>query len=287
MATVPEPDSRLRLRAMTSADLAAAQALSKAEQWPHRLEDWEMLLALGDGVVAVEGDTVVGTTMWWPCGPKAATIGMVIVSRDHRGAGIGRMLMETALAATKAESQMLNSTEEGEPLYRKLGFEPVGEILQHQGAAFSVPIIPLETGERIRPLGTSDWEAVAAMTEAATGLTRPALLAELQNSAHGVILDEDGRQAGFALFRRFGRGYSVGPVVAPDIVRAKALISHWLGSQAGKFTRLDIPGDSGLSAWLEDLGIVRVGRVVTMLRGKPLPATGDMRSFAIVTQALG
>lgn len=285
MATVP--DNRLRLRPMAKADIPALHALSRAEQWPHRADDLAAMLALGDGLIAEMGGQTVASVLWWSCGDAAATLGIVIVARTHRGAGLGRIIMEAALDALGDRSIILNATEEGLPLYRKLGFHGFGEILQHQGAAFDVPIMALADGERIRPLGNSDGDAVAALVERATGLHRPALIADLLDTASGVALDRDGVAIGIALFRRFGRGHSIGPVIAPDAGRAKILISHWLGSRSGEFTRLDIPGDCGLSAWLEDFGLVRVGRVVTMVRGtRPVPMEPG-HNFAIVSQALG
>jgi hypothetical protein len=52
-------------RRMTESDLAGAHVLSQAVRWPHRLEDWQFVLRLGIGFVAVEGDTVVGTALCW------------------------------------------------------------------------------------------------------------------------------------------------------------------------------------------------------------------------------
>lgn len=277
----------LRLRDMTPGDLPAAHALSSEAKWPHRLEDWELMLGVGFGVVAELDGQIVGTTMGWPYGADAATLGMVIVSQASRGGGVGRKLMDAVLARLRGRPVLLNSTEDGAPLYRKLGFEPVGTIHQHQGAAFSVPVTRLRKGERVRPLGASDAAAIIELDRRATGLKREALVATLLESGQGVILDRGGEAAGFALFRRFGRGYAVGPVVSPDRDGAQALISHWLGSNAGMFIRVDTPGDSGLSAWLDEMGLKEVDRVTTMVLGQA-PARGDgVAPYAIVSQAFG
>ena len=284
MATMP--DNRLKLRAMEDADIAAVHALSSAEQWPHRKKDLSQMLSVGNGVVVEMGGEIVGTTMWWPAGAAMATLGMVIVSRSHRGAGIGRIAMESVLDRIGDGAVMLNATEDGLPLYRKLGFNGVSEILQHQGAAFRAPLVPLQPGERIRPMGINDAATVDALVAAATGLDRPAMMKVLREEAHGIVLTREDRVTGVALFRRFGRGYAVGPVVAPDLNGARALIAQWIGSRSGEFIRLDIPGDSGLSTWLEELGLIRVGRVVTMVRGEEPKPAAPATSFAIVSQAL-
>lgn len=280
-----KPD--VRLRAMVSDDLPRAHGLSRAVQWPHRIEEWQFNFALGQGLVAEQDGEIVGVLMWWPYGEDAATLGMVIVAPDRQGAGIGRTLMTAALAQLNGRTVMLNATDAGLPLYRSYGFEPVGEIRQHQGAAFSVPLAPLGSGERIRPIGRGDAAALAALDSRATGLARTALVTALLDEAEGVILDRDGETLGFALFRRFGRGYAIGPVIAPTIEGAKALISHWVASHAGMFIRVDVPGDSGLSTWLEDLGLVGLSPVVAMARGTPPARDAASPCWAIVSQALG
>jgi len=285
MQTVAGAD--LQLREMTSEDLVAAHALSREAQWPHRLEDWDFMLRVGQGVVAERGGAVVGTAMGWTYGADAATVGMVIVSPECRGGGVGRKLMNAIIERLGDRTILLNATDVGLPLYKSLGFKAVGGVHQHQGAAFSVPIIALRAHERVRPMGAGAAAVIAELDRKASGLERGVLFAELLKTAQGVVLDRDGEATGFALFRRFGRGYAIGPVVAPDGHGAKVLISHWLGSNAGMFTRLDLPYDSGLSSWLVDLGVAGVGRVTTMARGE-LPAREDTAAtFAIVSQGLG
>jgi predicted N-acetyltransferase YhbS len=280
-------EAAVLLRDMTSADLAAAHALSRQAQWPHRLEDWDLMLRIGLGVVAERDGVVVGTTLAWPYGEDAATLGMVIVAPECRGAGVGRKLMTAMFERLDGRAIQLNATNEGLALYKSLGFATVGGIHQHQGAAFSVPIVSLRRGERVRPLGSGDEAAIVELDRQATGFQRGEMLAELLKTAQGVVLDRGGAAVGFALFRRFGMGYSVGPVVAPEAHGAKVLISHWLGSNAGMFTRLDVPYESGLSGWLEGLGVPDVGLVTTMVRGEAPARDGSVAAFAITSQALG
>lgn len=286
MATAP--DNRLNMREMTADDLPAAHQLSKAERWPHRLDDWQMMLSLGSGIVAEIGGELIGTAMWFPAGAGRATIGMVIVSPSFRKGGIGRLVLDAALDRAGATTLMLHSTQAAVGLYRRVGFRSVAEILQHQGAAFQVPVAALQPGARLRPIGQRDHDRVRALVADATGLDRAEAISALIESASMVGLDRAGELAGVAFFRRFGQGYAIGPVVAPTLTEAKVLISHWLGSRMGQFTRIDIPVECGLSDWLEELGLVQHDRVVTMVRGEALPAPhGDGRSFAILSQAFG
>lgn len=279
--------TRVRVRKMHPEDIPAARELSRQQKWPHRAVDWEFLFRHGSGFIADADGEVVGTTLVWPYGEDAANLGMVIVSPRCQGQGIGSRLMEAALDAVGDRTVRLNSTEEGLALYSKFGFHEAGRIFQHQGLVDSVPLIELRANERVRPVGRNDRSFVIELDRRSSGVDRGSLISALLETARGIIFDSNNSPVGFALLRRFGRGFAVGPTVAPDAVAAKALISHWLGSKAGKFCRVDVPESSDLSAWLEELGLPCVGGVTTMVRGKRLPAAPDAKVFSLVNQALG
>lgn len=124
-------------RPMTAADIPAAHALSVQLKWPHRLDDWAMLQRVSAGFVVLDGERLIGTAFACPQG-DFATIGLVIVSDDYQGKGIGRQLMEQALDACQARTPMLNATLAGAPLYASQGFVEFGRIQQHQGDRKSV-----------------------------------------------------------------------------------------------------------------------------------------------------
>nr|MBA4769403.1 GNAT family N-acetyltransferase [Sphingobium sp.] len=280
-------ETMVGLRRMTADDLVAAQSLSNAQAWPHRVEDWEILLGLGFGYVAETEGRIVGTAMAWLYGADAATLGMVVVSPDAGEAGIDRQLMNAVLGDLGERTVLLNAPAAGEALFAAMGFTRGHAVFQHQGAAFAVPIAELMPNERVRPLGSKDMRALHDLARRATGMDRDALLNALVPGAQGVVLTRNNEPVGFSLFRRFGRGHVVGPTIAPDTGGAKALISHWLGSNAGIFCRIDIPEESGLGEWLEALGLPRVGQVRRMVRGRTPDVDPTARIFTLTTQALG
>lgn len=276
------------LRAMTTADLSAAHALTDELRWPHRRVDWEQVFRHAEGLVAVRDGQIVGTGLRWRWGPKHATIGLVVIAPACQGRRIGHGLMTALLQGLEGCSVLLHATNEGRGLYERLGFVRTGEVRQHQGLAQPAPLIALGPDRRLRPATEADLPALRALDTAARGMPRPALIDELFRDADAtVVLDEDGRARGFAMLRRFGRGHTIGPVVAPDAEGAQALIAHLAGLNAGRFTRIDIDFDSGLAEWVESLGLLRVDAPTTMVRGAPLVRDADARLYAIVTQALG
>ena len=276
-------------RPFTPDDIGAAHALSSELNWPHRADDWRFVADAGKGFVAEDENGVIGTALCWKYGSDTASLGMVIVSPGQQGRGIGRRLMELLLAELGERTTLLHATPAGKPLYEKLGFREIGTLNQHQGAAFQPPLVSLPPGERLRPLGSNDAPRLIELASRASGLDRSDLLPALLDVASGIALDRDGELLGFALFRRFGRGYAIGPVVAPDSdasSRAKALISHWLALNAGMFVRIDTPGDSGLSDWLAGLGLARVDTVVKMARSGTLNPDRELKQFGIINQAV-
>ncbi|SIT46874.1 N-acetyltransferase GCN5 [Paraburkholderia ribeironis] len=271
-------------------DVAGARALSSELGWPHRVEDWQFVAEAGTGFVAEDASgTLVGTGLCWKFGHDRASLGMVIVSAQQQGRGIGRKLMELLLEELGERTVILHATAEGRHLYEKLGFEAIGTVDQHQGTAFQPPLVSLPPGERLRPLGSNDTARLIELGSRASGLDRGTILPALLEVSQGIALARDGDLIGFALIRRFGHGFSIGPVVAPDSddsSRAKALISYWLSLHAGAFVRIDTPHECQLSAWLEALGLSRVGTVVKMARNGALPTDASVRQFGIVNQAV-
>lgn len=280
--------SNVLYRQIETRDLTTAHQLSQEAKWPHRLEDWQFIHELGVGFVAEKDNEVVGTALCWKYAEDHASLGMVIVSPAHQGAGIGKELMNLLFKELGSRIVFLNATQAGKPLYEKLGFKPTGSFIhQHQGAAFTTPLIPLEPGQRLRPIGQGDIEALTDLSATANGLHRPELFKALLDCAEGIAVDNGKEIEGFAFYRRFGRGYVIGPVVAATQAQAKALISHWVNSNTGIFIRIDINNTTGLSPWLVELGLLQVDTSLSMVKGNMPDLPSSPISVAITNQALG
>jgi len=285
---IQKSNSAIQYRRMTAEDLPAAHRLSLSVLWPHRLEDWEFIHALGSGIVAEDASGVIGTMMCWVHGADYASLGMMIVAPEHQDKGIGHELMTRLLQEVGDRSIFLHATARGVPFCEDFGFVQTGWVHQHQGSVFRAPFVPLGAGERIRPVGPRDEAALADLSRRAVGMSRATVLRHLMDVADIVAIDQYGDLTGFAALRKFGHGYVIGPVVAPDAERAKALIAHWAGTQAGTFVRVDVPGTSGLSPWLTDMGLVQVEATVHVMVRGGLPGTDPaVKRFALLSQSLG
>lgn len=274
-------------RPMTAADVEPAHALSVRLKWPHRLEDWAMLQRIATGFVVEDEGRLIGTAFACLQG-SFATIGLVIVSDEYQGKGIGRKLMEMALETCGSRTAVLNATLAGTPLYASQGFIEFGFIQQHQGhAGAPVPAEP-PAGERCRPLGESDRARQLELANAGSGLDRERVLNDLFEVAeHSVGIERDGQLCAFTMLRPFGRGRCIGPVIAENVEQAKHMIAVLLAQVPEAFVRIDVPADSGLPEWLEEAGLKQVDKVAQMARGVPPQSTAGVEQFAVVTQAIG
>lgn len=274
-------------RPMTEADIDAAHALSVQLKWPHRREDWAMLQCVSQGLVVEDQGRLIGTAFACHQGDYS-TIGLVIVSDDYQGQGIGRQLMARAIELTKPRIAMLNATVAGAPLYASLGFVDFGRLQQHQGQAQTPNIPPLAEGESFRALSEADQPRLFALAKAGSGLDRHAVLADLlPDVEHTAGIERDGQLQGFALLRAFGRGLCIGPVIAQNAEQARHLIGRLLERVPYAFVRIDIPTDTGLADWLEQAGLKPVDNIAQMALGTVPQASAGVRQFALITQAIG
>ncbi|WP_183704917.1 GNAT family N-acetyltransferase [Rhizobium sp. BK049] len=261
--------------------LAGALALSRQAGWPHRLADWETALAMSTGVVVLDNEQVVGTTLTTRFG-GCATINMVIVAEAMRGRGLGRRLMEAGLDGARGVPCRLVATQEGLPLYEKVGFRQVGDILQCQGICAAV-----EAPMDVEWMQSGDLPEIAALDNVAFGADRSKLISYIKDIGRFAVIRRDGHVVGFSATRSFGRGEVIGPVVAKNAEDARKLILFQIAARNDKFLRIDTPKDLGLSQWLAECGLVHVGGATAMQRGGETNPSPHVTTFALANQAFG
>ncbi|KQT82772.1 GNAT family N-acetyltransferase [Aurantimonas sp. Leaf443] len=274
----------ITLETMDERHLDEAVRLSGEAGWPHRHDDWRLVLAASDGLVALDGEAVVGTVVTTRFDASTAAINMVIVDAAMRGRGIGRRLMEAALARAGDGGCRLTATQDGLPLYEKLGFVATGEIVQHQGERGSVA-----APDGVEWAQEGDLSRIADLDAKAQGFRRDRVLAALGRVARYAVLREGGAVEAAAARRPFGRGTVIGPILARSPQEALRLLDFLLAQEAqGAFTRVDTDRSTGLGPHLAERGLVHVGGGIAMRRGPAAsgPAT-PYRTFALINQALG
>lgn len=256
--------------------LEGAVRLSQQAGWPHRAEDWALTLSASRGVAAVSGDAVVGTALCSTFGDVAA-LNMIIVDASMRGRGLGRKLMNAVIEMAGTREIRLTATQDGLPLYKKLGFVETGQIVQHQGIARTAGADDTVT------IGSPDDVArLAQMDTVASGMARETVLRQIAEK--GTVLCAE---KGFALLRPFGRGRVVGPVVAENEEIARGLINEAARRAQDTFLRIDVPASHDLSPFLESLGLAQSGSGTSMVCQAKPAAPAPFKTFALTSQALG
>ncbi|MEH3035735.1 MAG: GNAT family N-acetyltransferase [Sphingomonas adhaesiva] len=261
-------------------------ALTRALRWPYRLEDWAFAHRLGRGYAVELDDCLAGTAFWWPYGEDYASLGMIVVAQEAQRRGIGAAMMDAMLADTGTRSLFLASTVAGRALYERLGFVEVDTIHQHQAVLTAAPA-PVAVDATVRAATADDLSAIHALDRDAAGMERGALLGALLPTADVVVAERGGRVIGYGAVRTWGRGVVVGPVAASDADVARALIAALARAHIGIFVRIDTAVSTGLSPWLESLGLPHVDDAVAMVRGTPPPPGRDARLYALSNQSLG
>ena len=307
-------DSFPAVRRLGADDLSRCVALSVDRAWSAERSKWAMLLDASEafGVDAPDRRGLAGAVVLTRWGPDLASIGMMLVALRYGRRGLGRALMEHALAEAGGATVTLFATDLGRPLYQKLGFQPV-----RRNVAFVGDFRPDRADAR--PARAADWAADAppASVRTATDADRPAILA-LDRAAFGADrsailtrlpafadriavlvgpsghagpsadadLARDGITGYAAAWRSTPASTVIGPVVAPDPQAAERLITD-LAAHAHGTIRLDLdPDRRELPAWAHKHGLEPVGRTLVMARGD-LPDRGNPASlFTPISVAL-
>jgi GNAT superfamily N-acetyltransferase len=282
---VKPPASQIELMNFEPRHVPGALRLSQEMGWPYRHEDWAFAARVGQGLVLERAGDVIGTAMWWNYGESYASAGMIIVTASAQGGGHGSRLFDGLLEATDGRNVLLNSTEEGLALYERRGFTAWGSVLQHQGR-LTAAVTP-DSRDGIRPATASDLAAIQAFDERTTGMPRRSMVAALADVGEVVVIDRGGRAAGYAIARRWGRGYVIGPVAAESAQDAQRLILAQLSTLHGQFVRIDVYAEDGLGDWLESLDLKQVGHAIAMVKGRRPVSDGPARMYALANQSFG
>ncbi|NMC37656.1 MAG: GNAT family N-acetyltransferase [Bacteroidales bacterium] len=243
---------------MKECDLVSACALSAAEGWNQTETDWRFLFSGKQNVclVAEEDGQIAGTATALVHPPGLAWIGMVLVDKQMRGKGIGRMLMSDIInRLDHFQSLKLDATPAGLPLYRKLGFLDEYNLYRMTNPGFSG--IPENSYGIAAKIDKTNIGYVLQSDMKIFGSDRSMLLSYLLNNNPGnaFAVFNSGKTEAY-IFGRAGVKYSyIGPACGSGSDTVKKIIARVLVSNSGKAMALDIPEDKNdMILWLESCG---------------------------------
>jgi GNAT superfamily N-acetyltransferase len=259
----------IAIRPLTVHDLPLGLRLCRQAGWNQTVADWRRFLDLEpDGCFVAEWDgTPVGTTAAFVFGP-VAWIAAVLVAQEYRSRGLGRALMNHALAYAEkrgARSIRLDATPLGQPLYASLGFVEQYRLARYAGTLGAASAAP-----EVEAALPRDWERLTALDAEVTGTDRSRLLPRLFAEAPGEVrlVRKDGEVRGFRCARHGAHALQLGPcIAAPDA--GASLCSDAFHRHAGTQVYLDVPRDHAAAGLALAHGLVVQRELVRMCRGEP------------------
>jgi GNAT superfamily N-acetyltransferase len=249
MDEAARPVRGLEIRDMAPAEAEVAIALAKAQGWRDRRRFYDFVFRVPtcQPVVAVAGGRVVGTGLATAQG-LVGWLGAIAVEAGWRRRGIGRAITEELcrrLRAAGCTTLSLEATDDGRPMYERMGFRLAATY--HQLQAGHLPEAPAApAGARARRLEPADLPAIYELDRLATSEDRSVALAVMARD-EGWVLERGGVVCGFLVPAE--RAY--GPVIAPSFEDGLFLLDlHRHVIPAGADVRAGIP-DPHAAAWRE------------------------------------
>jgi GNAT superfamily N-acetyltransferase len=276
------------LRRIEPDDIEAGLALSRQARWNQTRDDWALLLAMSGGACAAAAlaDRVVGTVTVVTYG-ACAWIGMVLVSAEMRGRGIGTMLLHYALDLIGPErTACLDATPLGRPLYERLGFRIERELTRLERPE---PGPKTRGGEVTRLLAPADLDRIRTWDEEVFGGARLPLLHAMLRRSPDLARAHEGATSldGYALGRSGDRFDHAGPIVARTPEAAIALAGDVL-RRVGRSAIIDVPLDQvTFREWLHGQGFRPQRPLTRMVRGPARRVTDRDALFATLGPEFG
>lgn len=274
----PRHEPERTLRRLAPDDLPAATALCHSVGWLHLPAEWQRLCAWSpEGCFVLEeaDGRLVGTVTTTPYGTELGWIGMLVVAPDRQRRGLGQQLMRAALdylIARGTERIMLDASEAGRALYRRLGFRELYKVERWEGKASTY------LGPRARCMRPADLEAVLELDTVLFGVRRTPVLRHLLGEFPDLAWVDyvQGRPEGYLLGRRTASGIYLGPWMSWSAASAERLLLIALEQLQGQPVAINIPDYNGRSLLLaRNHNFKRAYHCTRMIYGEAAPVRGQ------------
>ncbi|HDR4558904.1 GNAT family N-acetyltransferase [Bacillus cereus] len=239
-------------------------ALSSCIGWDYNREEIETIFDSGIlyGVWSKSKELIASAAIIL-YGEKLASIGMVIVHPNYKGSGIGKAITNACIMSVSAQTPiMLIATDEGKPLYEKLGFRAVSYVSKYICNSYNTNHKCAEAEEYMMGYKREDLEGIIKIDEGAFGTSRNEFLKQRIMQSEQCIVVKDNKQnvLGYGLSIQTPENKIIGPVVAKNENMAMRIVHDLARGHHGKL-RIDVP--EGKDDFLKELEIAGFQKVNT------------------------
>lgn len=287
---------------VTPSRLEECVALPSSFGWRSARPVWRTLLGMGAVTGILDGGKLVATmsVLRWPTHMQ---VGKMIVSPTHQRQGLGSALLQDAIRTAQQEglSLTLDATSDGAALYSTLGFTAYSETSTYVGVPTHLDIdavlgAALNDGLRVRPGTDNDLATLPTLDTQAYGYDRRSLTSGIWAEAeHRYILHAaDDTAVGFATCWTNDEQLAIGPVIAPTLAGAGALVASLITAATTHQGNIRVEietGDTPWAGWLTALGASTRYALPRMALGtpptRPKWSPGTPRLFAQYSHATG
>ncbi|HDR7795236.1 TPA: GNAT family N-acetyltransferase [Bacillus luti] len=261
-------------------------ALSSYIGWDYNREEIETIFNAGI-VYGVwnEREELIASAAIILYGEKLASIGMVIVHPDYKERGIGKAITSSCMNSVSARTSiMLIATDEGKPLYEKLGFKAVSYVSKYICNSYNTNYNCQGNEEYVMNYKERDLEEIIKIDEYAFGTNRKEFLKTriMQSEQCIVVKDKEQNVLGYGLSIQTPENKIIGPVVAKNDEMAMRIVHDLAKGHNGKL-RIDVPeGKKDFMKELEVTGFKKVNTPPIMMKNNDqfLKRNGELYSIA-------
>ncbi|MED1300891.1 GNAT family N-acetyltransferase [[Bacillus thuringiensis] serovar konkukian] len=223
-------------------------------------------------------------------GEALASIGMVIVHPDYKGRGIGKAITSACMKSVSAQTPiMLIATDEGKPLYEKLGFRAVSYVSKYICNSYNVNNYCMRNEDYMMNYEECDLEEIIKLDEYAFGTNRKEFLKKriMQSEQCVVVKDKEQNVLGYGLSIQTPENKIIGPVVAKNDAMAMRIVHALARGHNGRL-RIDVTeGKDDFLKELEIAGFKRANIPPIMLKNSDQLLKRNGELYSIVAQIFG
>ncbi|MCU5461897.1 MULTISPECIES: GNAT family N-acetyltransferase [Bacillus cereus group] len=281
----------IRVERLKEEQIGDIVALSSYIGWDYNREEIETIFDSGIVYGAWnERENLIASAAIILYGEKLASIGMVIVHPDYKGRGIGKAITNLCIKSVSVQTPiMLIATDEGKPLYEKLGFRVVSYVSKYICNSYNVNDYCVGNEDYMMNYEECDLEEIIKLDECAFGTNREEFLTKrmMQSEQCIVVKDKEQNVLGYGLSIQTPENKIIGPVVARDDAMAMRIVHYLARGHHGKL-RMDVPeGKKDFVKELEITGFQKVNTPPIMMKNSDKLLKRSNELYSIAAQIFG